>query len=494
MNLRILWIWSSAVCLGLGGLQAQETKSEVDELKRRLKEAQDNFQKAVDQHHALIDSLNKRLQTLEQRQTAATNTPMPSPAPVPVASAPPNVAPPAVVRPVPGGSEVPAWSASQPIPLLRAGPAYMNISFDTLFDAGWSTAPDPSAELNLGGHDPLQRGFSLPNAEIALDGAVDPYFRAFANIVFFLDKDQETQVELEEAYLQSTALPANLQLKAGQFYANFGRQNPQHPHQWGFVDAPLTLTRAFGPDGLRNPGAQISWLAPTPFYTEAFLGILNGQGGTAFSFRNPGEPDPLGIDRVHGRATTDHGISSPGDLLYTPRLAVSFDLTDQQTLLVGASAAFGANDTGPHERTEIYGGDLYWKWKSARANQGFPFVALQAEGLYQQFEAGADSSAGLPRETLRDWGLYSQVLWGFKPRWVAALRGDWVDGNTGAADATDPFRGWRWRFSPALTWYPSEFSKIRLQYNYDQGELFGEEQSIWLQVEFLLGSHGAHKF
>jgi len=45
-----------------------------------------------------------------------------------------------------------------------------------------------------------------------------------------------------------------------------------------------------------------------------------------------------------------------------------------------------------------------------------------------------------------------------------------------------------------LTFYPSEFSKVRLQYNYDHGELFGDEHSVWMQIEFLLGAHGAHKF
>ena len=48
--------------------------------------------------------------------------------------------------------------------------------------------------------------------------------------------------------------------------------------------------------------------------------------------------------------------------------------------------------------------------------------------------------------------------------------------------------------SPNLTWYPTEFSKLRLQYNYDYGQEFGSENSIWLQAEFLLGAHGAHKF
>ena len=45
-----------------------------------------------------------------------------------------------------------------------------------------------------------------------------------------------------------------------------------------------------------------------------------------------------------------------------------------------------------------------------------------------------------------------------------------------------------------LTFFPSEFSKVRLQCNYDHGELFGDQFSVWLQVEFMLGAHGAHKF
>jgi hypothetical protein len=150
--------------------------------------------------------------------------------------------------------------------------------------------------------------------------------------------------------------------------------------------------------------------------------------------------------------------------------------------------------TGSDRHTQIYGADLYWKWKPPHANAGFPFVSWQTEALYERFEAGEDLAAGLPAETLRDWGFYSQVLWGFKPRWVAGLRGEWVDGNTGAFDSQDVFRGQRTRVSPNLTFYPSEFSKIRLQYNYDHGQLFGDEHSIWLQVEFLLGAHGAHKF
>jgi len=476
----------SALCLSASALPAQETNP-LDQVQKQIKQMQENFERTIKEQQKQIELLNQQLKEL---QKGATNAVAPEPRP----AAEPAPAP-ASQAASPTGTEK-SWTPSQPITIGRAGSAYMNISFDTLMDFGWSTAHDPSQQLNLGDHDPNQRGFTLPNAEMALDGAVDPYFKGFANIVLKLDHDNETDIELEEAYLLSTSLPANLQLKAGQFFANFGRQNPQHPHQWAFVDSPLILTRTFGPDGLRNVGSQVSWLAPTPFYSEAFLGVFNGQGETAFSFRNPGENDAAGVNRIHGRATTDHGVNGLGDLLFVPRVATSFELSSQQTLLAGLSAGFGPNDTGSDRHTQIYGMDLYWKWKPANAREGFPFVSWQTEALYQRFEAAADPLAPtpLPAETLEDYGFYSQLLWGFRPRWVAGLRGEYATGNDGAFDDQDVFRGRRTRMSPSLTWYPSEFSKIRLQYDYDHGEHFGDEHSVWLQLEFLLGAHGAHKF
>lgn len=479
------------LCLAGGQLGAQQT-NEIEQLKRQLQDMRESFERSQREQRQQIEALTRKLeelakpkaaesekQKLEQELSAELAKGQPAPG-TPSATATPTA----------------AWSPAQPLTIARAGSAYMNVSFDALMDFGWSTATDPSRFLELGDHDPINRGFSLRNAELALDGAVDPYLKGFANIVLKLDQNNETSIELEEAYLMSSSLPENLQFKAGQFFAAFGRQNAQHPHQWAFVDQPLVLGRAFGPDGLRNVGAQVSWLAPTPFYSEASLGVFNGQGSTAFGFRNPGEVDTAGTLRFHGHETSDRGLRGPGDLLYVPRFASSFDLTDQQTLVAGASAAFGPNDTGAGTRTQIYGLDLYWKWKPPTAHAGFPFVSWQTEALYEQFEAGADplASTPLPAETLQDWGLYSQVLWGFRERWVAGLRGDYVNGNRGANDANDVFRGQRTRVSPGLTFYPSEFSKIRLQYDYDHGQLFGDEHSVWLQFEFLLGAHGAHKF
>ncbi|MEI6074232.1 MAG: hypothetical protein WCS94_01575 [Verrucomicrobiota bacterium] len=473
-----------ALMVGVSCLRAQDT-NQVAQLQQQLRQMQENFERIQRDQSAQIAALAEKLKALTEQQSAETEKKsLEAKLAAGMAATPANSPPP----------EKAAWSPASPITVARTGSAYMNMSFDAMMAAGGSTVSDPSSQLQLGDHDPIKNGLSLRNAEIALDGAVDPYFKGFANIVLKLDKNNQTDIELEEAYAQSTSLPANLQVKAGQFFSAFGRQNAQHPHQWAFVDTPIIFTRAFGPDGLRNIGAQGSWLLPLPIYTELFLGAFDGQGSTMFGFRYPGDPDMHGVNRFHGRETLNNGLRGPQDLVWTPRLASSFELTDQQTLVLGTSAAFGPNDTGANARTQIFGLDLYWKWKAADAHEGFPFVSWQTEGLYECFDAGADPGAALPAELLHDWGAYSQVLWGFKPRWVTGLRGEYANGNRGAYGAADVYRGERTRVSPVLTFYPSEFSKIRLQYNYDHGELFGNAHSVWLQLEFLLGAHGAHKF
>src|SRR5882672_12811055 len=293
-NLRGIGV-VSALVLGASALQAQET-NQIDLLKRQLQKMQDNFERVQREQRQQIEALTKKLDDLTKQQAAeAGKKKLEQELAAELQKGQPT-APAQPATPAPSTT----WSPAQPLTVARAGSAYMNISFDALMDVGGSTASDPSAMLQLGDHDPIKRGFSLRNAEIALDGAVDPYFKGFANIVLKLDKNNETQIELEETYFQSTSLPANLQVKGGQFFAAFGLQNPQHPHQWAFVDQPLILNRAFGPEGLRNVGAQMSWLVPLPFFTEATLGVFDGQGGTAFSFRNPGEDDGTGTDRFHG--------------------------------------------------------------------------------------------------------------------------------------------------------------------------------------------------
>jgi len=494
MKLKSLLGWSSALCLCAMTLQAQ-TANEIEPLRKQLKELQDQFQRQQEAQRQQIDALTRKIESLEKappRLDSATAAPQPAPADV------------TTPRP---------WRPTDPL-RLGTGRAYLDVSLDALFAAGGSTARDIEGGTQLGAHDPNQRGFTVQNVELTLAGAVDPYFRAQSSIVYQLNSAGESIFELEEAFAETQSLPGGLQLRAGQFFTEFGRHNPTHPHAWSFVDQPLVNGRFFGGDGLRNPGARFSWLAPTPFYAELFLTVQSSHGETAESFRSEHEGEAyLGRIGAAGR------VRSPGDLLFTPRLATSFELTDTQTLLLGASAALGPNASGTDTDTRIFGFDVTWKWRPANHHAGFPFVSWTTEGMWRRYQAAAfnwdlnndgildpderDGDANgvpdlYPREQLQDHGLYSQVAWGFRKGWVAALRGDWLGGKRAQYEnlflGPDPQRDSRWRLSPNLTWFPSEFSKVRFQYNYDDRKNIGVDHSLWLQFEFSLGAHPAHKF
>jgi len=183
-------------------------------------------------------------------------------------------------------------------------------------------------------------------------------------------------------------------------------------------------------------------------------------------------------------------VAGFGDHLYVPRCTASFDIGETKTVLLGASAAFGPNGTGDGASTRILGLDLFWKWKAANADKGFPFVKLQLEGMRRSYEAAADGL--LPARDFRDWGAYAQLTWGWRPMWALGFRAERAAGDRGdpTAEALLP----RWRGSSVVTWFPTEYSRLRLQYNYDDMESFGPDHSLWLQLEFLLGAHAAHRF
>ena len=408
---------------------------------------------ATDELQRQIDSLVRRIEELEKRAGQSLNVP-------------------------------PAMAATG---AASAGNGALQIGLSGLFAGGGSSVDnDALSRLQGGAHDPNQNGFVVQNVELSIGATVDPYFDAKAHLIFQIDSDGETVVELEEAFFTTRSLPGGLQIKGGQYFTEFGRQNKRHPHSWSFVDQPVVLSRFFGGDGLRGQGARLSWLTPTDWYSELIVGLQNAKGETMTSFLNaPGE-------EIGGHTLLDRDARRFGDLLYTARWLNGFDLSDTISMNLGVSGLWGPNASGDNTDTRIVGTDWYMKWLPARTQRGFPFVSWHTEVLWRQYEAGDLGTAD--RETLRDWGMFTQALWGFKPGWVAGLRWEYAtaDGDT----ATDPLRDTRKRLSTNLTWYPPEYSKLRLQYSRDWTEhlVDGSADTLWLQVEFGIGSHAAHVF
>ena len=380
----------------------------------------------------------------------------------------------------------------------------LNISLDLLFAVGTSSVRDAQIlELQGGEHDPRKRGFTMQQAELQLNGAVDDWFTAQGVLVTFLDPETgETVVELEEAYVQSIDLPNRFQVRAGHYFTEFGRINPLHPHAWDWQSQPVILSRVFGPEGMRAPGARLAWLAPTHQYLEFFVGGQNANGGTMTSFASSQE----GYEEraVGGRFYSDGSDQSRSgnDIVWTGRVATTFHLGEEAAFGIGASVAFGPNATGMDRETLITGVDFAYQWRPVNAQPGSAFVRVQGEYLHRSFAAAAqvdEATAGNPvlaADTLKDHGGYVYGLFGWDNGLAAGLRLDYATGSQqsylgdGAfGRQLDAFRSDRLRLSPLMQYQVSRATRIRLQYDYDDSDhLASAAHSVWLGFEIQLGA------
>ncbi len=395
----------------------------------------------------------------------------------------------------------------------------IDLSLVGILGAGWSSANDEELEnLQAGGHDPNKRGFTLQQVELSLTGAIDPHLNGEAHLIYFIDAEGESQFEVEEAFVTTQALPADLQLEVGQFFTEFGIINPSHPHTWQFVDQPIINSRLFGADGMRAPGFRLGWLTPLPWFAELHLGMQNSNGETMRSFR--------GEDGVGGRPNVERATDGLDDFTYLARLENSWELSDEITTKLGFSGLHGPNSSGTSAHSWIYGADMKLSWRPLINTRGWPFVTWQSEFMQRDYDAasftgkieaetarlaqvahGAEEEhstegeaieVSYPSDTLKDSGFYTQLLYGFDPGWAAGMRFEYASGSGESIEgsSSDPFRDNRYRLSPLIAYHPSEYSRVRLQYNYDNAEHLTDdsEHSFWLVLEWLYGAHPAHKY
>jgi hypothetical protein len=291
---------------------------------------------------------------------------------------------------------------------------------------------------------PEEPAFLFEEVEVAIQAVVDPYARADVFVALTPEG-----VEVEEAFLTTLGLPAGLQLKAGKIRSPFGRQNPLHPHQWDFVDAPLVVGRLLAPEALSGTGLSVGWLAPLPWYAEL---VVAGQSAAV-------EED--GADALLGVA----------------RVVQYFALGDAATLGVGLSG--GLRDEGPGLHRDLFGADAYLR---IRPPAGRAWLTLTGEALGRRFR-GTDSGDA-------EWGGYAQAFWRAGPRWGLGARWD----TAPTSDEGSAQQGREHRWSALAGWFPSEYQRLRLQISYDRLPGGEEGVSALLGLEFSIGAHGAHPF
>jgi hypothetical protein len=304
---------------------------------------------------------------------------------------------------------------------------------------------------------------SMREVEIAFQSVVDPFARAD----FFLSASPEG-LEVEEGFVTFTSLPAGLLLKAGKMRASFGKVNTLHTHAMPTGDRPLvTENLVGGEEGISDSGVSVSKLIMNPaVYLEAIGEVYRGESEVFQASRR-------------------------SKLNYVGRLRAFRDLTEGTNLDVGTSFAFGPTNlvesldppfapTALDLNKRLVGVDATFRYRPLRRAIYRRFLA-RTELLWSR----QDLPAGLERQ--HAFGFYGLGEYQFARRWYAGAR---YDQSERVLDSSLQDRGG----SLFLTFWPSEFSQIRVQYrrtNFAEGR---RANDVLFQFRFGIGAHAAHVF
>ncbi|MDH3949039.1 MAG: hypothetical protein OEU74_08765 [Gammaproteobacteria bacterium] len=324
--------------------------------------------------------------------------------------------------------------------------------------------------------DPGKEGFSLAETELIISGNIDDKF--FGRFTTALTPENE--IEIEEAFVQTLALPAGFGLQFGRFYSEIGYLNNKHTHQWDFVDQPLVY-RAYLGNQYNDDGMQLRWLAPTDLFLEF--------GGEAFSG-----------DSFPASRSSNESIGS-----YSLFMKLGDDVGISHSWLAGLSyLATQSEDRETEEGDISFSGDdnliiadLVWKWAPA-GNDTRTSLVFQAEYL-KSMEQGDYTIVGSGTNPVdRDKnGWYAQLIYKFQPRWRAGLRYDRLSiedpGSAFSGTSLDTEDHTPQRVSAMVDFSHSEYSRFRLQYNRDESYTVTDNQ-WYLQYTMSLGAHGAHRY
>lgn len=336
-----------------------------------------------------------------------------------------------------------------------------------------------------GGIGPGLRGLSLAESELGVYANIDHYFYGGLNLAL----EPDNTLSIEEAFVQTTSLPAGLTVKGGRFFSGVGYLNEQHAHTWDFVDNPLAyqafLGGQYGDDGL-----QVKWVAPTDLFIE--LGAEAGRGRIADTEGKDKNGTSMGS--LFGHVGGDIGISNSW------RAGLSYLRTSpdkRQSPDLDTAGNFVTNEFSGTSRLWI--ADFIWKW-APNGNSNYTNFKLQGEYLHRS-ESGMltyDIDKNTDRYSANQSGWYVQGVYQFMPYWRAGLRYDHLDsGNASYAsnsvnivnDGYNPDR-----ITAMVDYSPSEFSRIRLQLARDRSREDRTDNQFFVQYIMSLGAHGAHKF
>ncbi len=369
-------------------------------------------------------------------------------------------------------------------------PSLTNPAISAVLDGYYQNTERPMAER--------VEGFGLGHTELAMSANIDDMFYGKLTAVVEMH-DGETELGLEEAFIQTLGMPAGFSVRAGRFLSDVGYLNNQHVHTDAFSDRPAAY-RAFLGSHYFDDGVRLNYVAPTDIYWAMGIEAFKGDNMRAVDEHGEREFKDLGIYTAYTKLGGDIGANGSwqAGLSYmrNENGRMTADEHEDHAELEdddhGHDHSHSANYTG--ENTYI--ADFVYKWAP---NGNYKYQHLTVSGEYfkvTDFTPVALEDEHLSEQSVDDQqGWYLSGVYQFSPNWSAGVRYGEVDTQEMHGDH---FHGQKLKESEvSLAWHHSHFSTVRLQYTNQKGTNFDgieDDNVITLQYVMTLGAHGAHQF
>jgi len=293
-----------------------------------------------------------------------------------------------------------------------------------------------------------KKRFDFREIEFGFAADADPFLKVEAYIAV-ANEDGETKVEVEEAFGRYSNLGKGMSAKFGKFAAAVGRVQRNHGDQLPYLSYPMAVQDALGEEGLRRPGASLSYLFPGDRFNELTLELLDaGDEGPVFN---------------------DSSLDSP---VYLGHYRTFFDFTADTSAQLGFTAMTGPT-MGSSSRGSLFGVDYTMKFQPEGMGRT---VSLEAEGYWSKPGGASESTfGGFARATVE-----------VQPRWFITGGIDYSE----IPGTSDIRRGWLANATLKVT----EFHHWRVEYQEITSNFEGRRNMLNLQFVFVIGAHPAHKY
>lgn len=256
---------------------------------------------------------------------------------------------------------------------------------------------------------------------------------------------------VEEGYLQWRSLPGGFNVMAGRFRQNFSTLNRWHPHALPGQSYPLPYIAFFGEEGLAQDGVGVHWLAPVS-------GIGTWELWT--------EVTTSGNELLFGEARTPSVLG---------RVNAFFDLSRSTYFEVGGSYITGPDHVGTDAfATRVAGADFTLSWRPPERGR-YREATLRGGVVYGQIAPEGPR----PGEAF---GGFATLEYRLGQQWLIGGRYEYTENPFEPAESS-------WLAAPTLTWWQSEWVRLRLEFDYLERPDGEPLQLLVLQTTFAMGPH-----